>query len=355
MKVRQMAMLTLLACGCASGDAVSEPVGTMGTRLVGGTTDTADRANVLIFIVNPKDATKQAKCSGTVVSPHVVLTAAHCIDPKILGPVVGDAPGFFVFMGDDATSEDQQKEPGAIVRVKTATFDPNFTMDVSALGVRGTTHDIGALVTSSVMHVTPAALNRTNLDSTVIGSAVRLVGFGKSSAGDTSSMGVRRQGSSRIADLDAEHIGIDADATAAHVCEGDSGGSTFLMRNGVESIIGVHSWADVNCNAKSYDTRVDTVALAFIDPLIASADPDFVPPGDGAATEATEASNAPDAGTSSGKADASSGNEAPAETSGGCAASGRVDTTNGAPFLATLSLTSFVAIVARRRRRRASS
>src|SRR5262245_31596739 len=94
--------LILLAC---TGD--TERAGTIQQRIVGGTTDKHHTNVVMILQRSSPTANDLAFiCTGSVVAPHVVVTAAHCIDPARVGEGV-----FSVFVGNDIDDSTQFSDP----------------------------------------------------------------------------------------------------------------------------------------------------------------------------------------------------------------------------------------------------
>jgi secreted trypsin-like serine protease len=88
-------LILLAACtGMASEDAA-----TVASPIVNGAVDGQDAAAVMVFVQHAKNPTPETSftCTGTVVSPHVLLTAAHCLDPR----TVGDGQTVYVFTAWD--------------------------------------------------------------------------------------------------------------------------------------------------------------------------------------------------------------------------------------------------------------
>src|SRR5205814_899918 len=84
--------------------------------IVGGTKDTADPGVVLIFSQKPGSA-QGGLCTGEVISPHVVLTAAHCLDPAVTGSGVQ----FSIFTGTDLNAQANDNS----LWIDVASTDPN--------------------------------------------------------------------------------------------------------------------------------------------------------------------------------------------------------------------------------------
>src|ERR1700722_15740530 len=81
--------------GTSCVGAPGERVGAVSQAIIGGSVDTADTA--VVAVMDPSSSTL---CSGTLVAPSVVLTAAHCVylvDPSALQ----------VLVGTDSTNPDQ--------------------------------------------------------------------------------------------------------------------------------------------------------------------------------------------------------------------------------------------------------
>jgi V8-like Glu-specific endopeptidase len=231
--------------------------------IIGGSTATSDSSVVLVLIYMPAGSNNGALCTGSVVSPHVVLSAAHCVDPSI----VGDNPGFYVFVGNDFGDSAQKANASLWYRVEEAHSDPAW-----AGTAMGDGHDVGVLVTKSAMPVSPVPMYRQTLPDSLVGQPVRLLGYGERTAGDVTTTGQREQLTLPVEQLlDQTFV---CSATESDLCQGDSGGPTLWTVDGVEQIVGIHSYAVGNC-AQGIDQRMDRV-LSFVDPYIAMADPGVI-------------------------------------------------------------------------------
>lgn len=162
-------------------------------------------------------------CSGSVIAPHVVLTAAHCL---------GDTRPFTV-------------EGRSVIATFVAPgFDPTTL-----------SHDVAIVI------VDPP-FTRTLPYGAAAGSTMQLVGFGQTMPGDTAPF-AQRTGVATIEEIEA---GVIRSSGPARTCEGDSGGPALV--DGV--IVGVTSSGD--CVTVSRHARVD-LESTFIAATVAATAP----------------------------------------------------------------------------------
>lgn len=271
-------MLRGLLCAVAfAGACAPERASTAGPAsveqaIIGGTADTDDTSVVLIIALAPSG--EGTLCTGTVVSPHVVATAAHCVAPSALTPQLGAQYQLLVFLGSDDNDPAQYNDASKFLDVASVEFDPGFTTAANGMPQ----HDVGAVITKKALTQAPVPINRQPLGAEQVGAPVRIIGFGRTYATSSATASARHQAATTLASIDSEHLllqGVPA------ICEGDSGGPTLFTRHGVESLAGIHSFANsAHCNDQSFDVRVDVALPAFIDPLISRNDPGFVAPAD---------------------------------------------------------------------------
>jgi hypothetical protein len=168
------------------------------------------------------------ECSGTLVAPHAVLTAAHCVSGSQLPDVaIGDALS------------------GAVRHAAFAAFvHPEFSLQTLD-------HDIAVLV---IEPVTGPTLSIATSLSVQPGATMRIVGFGWTVANDTSPA-LRHTGTSRIDAVD--ELRIVSSGAPEQACEGDSGGPSLFDSGDGEQIVGVASSGDTTCTIFAKHTRVD--------------------------------------------------------------------------------------------------
>lgn len=252
------ALPLLLIAGCSQ----PIPVGSEGEPIIGGTNDTGDPG---VVMVRATQSNGYALCSAEVVSPHVIMTAAHCVSPAELG---GSAT-FDVFIGSDMNGS-QGNDPSMWLATQATHYNSKFNGNNLNNG-----QDVAVVILSQPTSITPLVMNRTALTNSDVGQTIRIVGFGVNSGNDTqgNSAGTKRQTTTPLTSYSTNFVQF---GTATHdTCEGDSGGPAFMTLNGTEVIVGITSFGYQGCGGGATDTRVDTISVPFVDPYIAQFDPGF--------------------------------------------------------------------------------
>jgi hypothetical protein len=202
--------------------------------------DDAAHAGVVAIV----DPTGLAICSGTVIDPHFVLTAAHCVAPP-------PPSGSRVVVGSAVGS------PAASASI--ATFRAHPAFDSVAL-----TDDAALLVLAEALPVAPVPLGSS---PPAVASDVTVVGWGETT-GDAGDYGTKRIGTAIVTAVDA--LTFQVAPHPSQPCGGDSGGPALVTTGAVESVVGITSHGDIGCSEQATYTRVDAVTADFISPTLAA-------------------------------------------------------------------------------------
>ena len=190
----------------------------------------------------------QPDCSGSLVSPTVFVTAAHCTADLASARV--------------SVTFDQTYVPGSSsLLAGTAHTDPQWGL------VKSDSHDLAVVVLDSpVRGVTPLALPKANalVAPGVASQTFTNVGYGYSDRTFVFD-GYRRWSTSSFTNLKATELRL-ADKPGG-VCFGDSGGPRLLGN----VVVAVTSTGNKNCTGQSISYRLDTpAARAFLSSFVAA-------------------------------------------------------------------------------------
>lgn len=173
----------------------------------------------------------QLLCTGTLVGPRVVLTAAHCL--KRYPPAGIDA----VF-GESLQGARHPIESGAIH----PHYDPEtFANDLAVLVLE---RDAPPGIRPARISSEPARLEET--------TKLWWIGFGAASP-MTRSVGARRTGTATVLESRPDRVSYSGEPMT---CQGDSGGPLFACIGGRQEIVGVTSWGDPTCKSLGVANRV---------------------------------------------------------------------------------------------------
>jgi len=265
--------LTISLAACSA----QPPAATTSQAIINGTLDDGDPNIVLVFAQVPGQSSGSL-CTGEVISPHVVLTAAHCMAPS----TVGAGAEFVVFTGSMLPASGPPPAD-QLLKVTESHYVPTFFYNPMTGADQD---DVGVLILAQPTTIAPLPFNHFNLTAGDKGADVRIVGYGLTDGNDTqgTTAGTKHEAPTKLFDFQPQTLTL-YDGQHSN-CEGDSGGPALVMLDGKERIAGVTQVGYVKCPVvmASTDTRVDAYA-SFIDGYVNMFDPPAVAAGGTCATD----------------------------------------------------------------------
>ncbi len=236
-------------------------------------------------------------CTGTLIAPDVVLTAAHCLDASLMTMGFGEVsrvqyyvsrePDLSAYAGEGGSGGGMggggQVLPPPDGAIAASVFLPHPGFDINTMqsvSGPGDFRDIGLLfLDTPIEDIQPAiVIGRDEIDQVKTGVEVGIAGWGQQTQGsgnfweppEPGTVGKKYCATSWINEIGTMEMQVGSDESSSRKCHGDSGGPSYMdvetTSDVKRRVVGItsHAYDQSDCAKGGVDTRVDPW-LSWID------------------------------------------------------------------------------------------